>query len=126
MYGLDSFILVPPFSILASILLILSCDALGVYFTRILGFDVCHIEWMRWQAPIIGAVVISVIFYPFALLGIAYLSVFKSVALFLIGISLLHLVLMGKEVCLLNCFFYNFENSFYMKTTFFNLNLNFI
>ena len=97
MYGLDSFILTPPFSILASILLIFSCDALGVYITRILGFEVRPIKWMRWQAPIIGAALLSVIFYPFALLGIAYLSVFKFVAFFLIAISLLHLVLMGKE-----------------------------
>lgn len=91
MYGLDSFLLDPPFSAIVSIFLIIGCDGLGIYVLRISGLQTHDIKWPRWQAPMLGALVLSVIFYPVALLGVADLSVLRSVGILLVGFSVVHL-----------------------------------
>jgi hypothetical protein len=91
MYGLDSYVLGPPLSVIVSILLILGCDGLGAYTMSIFGLKIDFVKWHRWQAPIIGALVLSILLYPLALIGIATLSVFRAVALLLVGLSIVHL-----------------------------------
>jgi len=62
MYGLDANIIQPPFSAIISILLTLACDYIGVVvILRFLKINTFNIKWMRWQAPIIGAALLSVI-----------------------------------------------------------------
>ena len=90
MHGLDSFILPAPFSLIVSILLIISCDNLGNHLLKISGLYAHNGGWLRWQAPIIGLSVLSILLYPLALVGYAYLTVLKSVAILLIILSLSH------------------------------------
>ena len=91
MYGLDSFVLDPPFSAIVSISLIIGCDSLGIYVLRITALQTPDIKWPRWQAPMLGALVLSVIFYPIALLGVADLFVLRSVGILLVVFSVVHL-----------------------------------
>tara|TARA_B100000959_G_C14967963_1_gene618566 strand:+ start:504 stop:2405 length:1902 start_codon:yes stop_codon:yes gene_type:complete len=92
MYGLDANIIQPPFSAIISILLILACDYIGItVVSRLLKINTFNIKWMRWQAPIIGAALLSVIVYPVALLGGAFRGNLRILAITLIAISFLHI-----------------------------------
>ncbi|MDX2470400.1 MAG: DUF1420 family protein [SAR324 cluster bacterium] len=93
MYGLDSFVLEPPLSAIVSLMLIIACDGLGVYISKYFGLQVQGANWLRWQAPIFGALFLSILLYPFALLGFATLEIFRIIAIVLIAFSLFHLFL---------------------------------
>ena len=81
MYGLDSFVLDPPFSAIVSILLIIGCDSLGICVLYISGLQIPGIKWPRWQAPMLGVLALSVIFYPIPILGKGDLFVLRSVGI---------------------------------------------
>ncbi len=69
-FGLNTNVLTPPFSALVSILMIAGIDWLGLRLAR--GFDLLGSSapaWHRWQAPIIGAMLLSILLYPLALAG---------------------------------------------------------
>ena len=97
MYGLDNYLLSPPFSVFVSIILIFSLDAIGLLFIKTLSFADPMVKWVRWQAPIIGATTLAIIFYPLALIGFANLSVLRIVVLGLMAISFIHLFLILKN-----------------------------
>jgi len=93
MYGLDANIIPPPFSAMVSILLILACDYIGLrVISNFLKINIINIKWMRWQAPIIGVALISIIVYPLALIGQAYRSNLRILAIILIAIALVHVM----------------------------------
>jgi hypothetical protein len=91
-YGLDSFVLDPPLSQFVSLLLLISMDAIGISFVKIIGININANNWLRWQAPVIGTSILSVLLYPMALMGIAGLNNFRLIALGLIVVSIIHIV----------------------------------
>jgi hypothetical protein len=91
-FGLDSFVLSPPLSQFVSVLLLISMDAIGILFVKLIGIELSVNNWLRWQAPVIGASVISVLLFPLALGGVAVIDNFKLIALSLVIISIVHLV----------------------------------
>jgi len=97
-YGLDSFLLSPPLSLIASVLLFISVDAIGIYVLRIIKIDLLNYNWVRWQTPIIGAAVLSIILYPIALSGYSSLLVFRVIAFVLLVISLFHTIELFKNI----------------------------
>ena len=91
MYGLDSFVLEPPLSTIFSILLIVGLDGIGL---KLLGY-LCpqneNFKWLRWQAAILGALVLTILLYPIALFGNTGLIFFQIVGVIIIAISLIHI-----------------------------------
>ena len=93
MYGIDSYVLMPPFGALVSVLLLSGCDALGLLMLR--GFGLCSREaprWHRWQAPIVGAALLTLVLYPLALVNLTPLMLMRTVAILLGGIGLVNAV----------------------------------
>ena len=98
MYGLDSFVSTPPISAITSLLLIIACDGIGVFAIKVSGLNKLNAAWLRWQAPIVGTLLLSVFSYPLALAGFATLFVFRIVGTGLIVISLIHLYKLGANL----------------------------
>jgi hypothetical protein len=93
MYGLDANIIPSPFSAMVSILLIIACDFIGLrIISNFLKINIVNIKWIRWQAPIIGAALLSVIVYPLALIGYAFRSNLRILAIILLAIALIHII----------------------------------
>lgn len=84
-FGLNANVLTPPFSALLSMLMIAGIDWLGLrvaYIFNLLGPSAP--AWHRWQAPILGAMLLSVLLYPLALAGMTPRWCFQAIG---IGIS---------------------------------------
>ncbi len=62
-FGLDANVAYPPLSVLYSIFLIFGCDFLGFYILKLFESSLGKVKntWIRWQAPLIGALLLSVI-----------------------------------------------------------------
>lgn len=88
MFSLDQLVATPPLAAFFSLLLIAGLDQLGLFFLRVLGFGVgSHRDWVRWQAIIVGAMLLAISLYPLALAGLTprKLMQFISVVLMLMG-----------------------------------------
>ena len=93
MFSLDQWLATPPLSALFSILIIAGLDLFGVWILRAFNFEVnSYKEWVRWQAPIVGAMLLAIILYPLALAGLTPLKLMQSVAIFSMGGGILHLI----------------------------------
>ncbi|AKP26347.1 conserved membrane hypothetical protein [Leptospira interrogans serovar Manilae] len=84
-FGLDANVAYPPLSVLYSIFLIFGCDFLGFYILKLFESSIGKVKntWIRWQAPLIGALLLSVILYPLALSALTPRFLMKSAAIFL-------------------------------------------
>ena len=95
MTSLDQFTAVPPFAALASILLIIGLDWLGLKLLMTCGFLGSYHNnkknWLRWQSPIIGSMMLAVLLYPPAMLGLTNFLLMKSIALALVALGCIHL-----------------------------------
>lgn len=81
MYSLDHFIATPPLSAIFSLLLITGCDALGLICLPFFGMKKpAYNEWQRWQAPVVGTMILGIILYPLALYGITTILFMRSFA----------------------------------------------
>ncbi|KXZ34362.1 DUF1420 family protein [Leptospira sp. ZV016] len=98
-FGLDANVVYPPLSALYSIFLIFGCDFLGFYVLRLFENSLGQIKnsWIRWQAPLTGALLLSVIFYPLALFGITPRFLMKGVAIFLSVLGFSNICFFVKE-----------------------------
>ena len=68
MFSIDQLSVTPPLSLFISILLIAGCDLIGAFLLRRLGFfNSENRTWLRWQAPIIGAMLLAIFLFPLAL-----------------------------------------------------------
>ena len=68
MFSIDQLLSTPPLSAFFSILLIAGCDFIGTLFLDRLGLvSGGHKDWIRWQAPVVGAMLFAIILYPLAL-----------------------------------------------------------
>jgi len=93
MFSLDQWLATPPLSALFSILIIAGLDLFGVWILRAFNFEVnSYKDWVRWQAPIVGAMLLAIILYPLALAGLTPLKLMQSVAIFIMGGGILHLI----------------------------------
>jgi hypothetical protein len=93
MFSLDQWLAVPPLSALFSLLLIAGLDMLGLYLLRQLGFAVGHrTEWVRWQAPLVGAMFLAICLYPFALARLTPLELMRCIALSCMALGLWNLL----------------------------------
>nr|WP_268766528.1 DUF1420 family protein [Leptospira alstonii] len=82
-FGLDANIAYPPLSVVYSILLIFGCDFLGFYALKLFEDSLGQIKntWIRWQAPLVGILLLSILLYPLALSGFTSRTFMKSVAI---------------------------------------------
>lgn len=80
--GLDSVIAPPPQGAVIVLLLVAGCDALGLLVARRV-FRIARPAdppWHRWQAPIIGAMVLAILLYPLALAGLTPYGLLRTLA----------------------------------------------
>lgn len=92
MFSLDQWVATPPLSALFSLLLIAGLDGLGSWVLRLLGFEVgSHRAWVRWQSPVVGAMLLAIVLYPFALLSLTPLKLMQGIAVVCMGGGLWHL-----------------------------------
>ena len=81
MFSIDQFLASPPLSAVISVLLILGCDLMGTLLLRASGFIVSdHRDWIRWQAPILGAMLLAIILYPLALVNLTSRLFMQAIA----------------------------------------------
>lgn len=81
MFSIDQTLATPPLSALISIYLIAGFDLIGVFLLRRIGFTIgSHRDWVRWQAPIMGAMLIALVLYPLALLNLTSLLFMQLIA----------------------------------------------
>ena len=100
MYGLDANVALPPFSAIISILLLIGSDCLGYEFIRyFLKQDTIEVRWMRLQAPIVGASILSIVTFPMALFGAANRVNLQILAILLIVAACIHMA----RRCSVNC-----------------------
>ena len=98
-FGLNANVLTPPFSALVSMLLIAGIDRLGLRLAHI--FDLLGPSapvWHRWQAPIIGAMLLSVLLYPLALAGMTPRWFFQVIGICISTFGILHAFLILKNL----------------------------
>ena len=97
MFSIDQWLAPPPLSALFSILIIAGLDLSGVWILRVFNFEVgSYKDWVRWQAPIVGAMLLAIILYPLALAGLTPLKLMQSVAIFSMGGGFLNLIKAAK------------------------------
>ncbi|EKQ90135.1 DUF1420 family protein [Leptospira borgpetersenii] len=98
-FGLDANVAYPPLSVVYSIFLIFGCDFLGFYILRLFENSLGQIKnsWIRWQAPLTGALLLSVVFYPLALFGLTPRFLMKCVAIFLSVLGFTNVCFFVKE-----------------------------
>lgn len=82
MFNIDQFLAPPPLSALFSIFLLAGFDLIGLFALRRLGMFNEARSWIRWQAPIFGAMLVAIILYPLALLQITPIFFMQVVAIF--------------------------------------------
>ena len=93
MFSLDQWAATPPLSALISILMIAGIDRIGIFSLGLLGFDVnSRINWVRWQAPVVGAMLLAIFLYPLALAGFTPLRLMQCIAFICIVFGILHLL----------------------------------
>lgn len=93
LFGLDSTLASPPFSAILALILMAGCDALGLKVARCGGLlDAGAPPWQRFQAPVLGAVLLSILLYPLALAGWSPRWFLQAVACGLIAWGGIHAV----------------------------------
>ncbi len=97
MFGLEQLLAPPPLSALASLLLLCGLDRLGLlamHRTGLLQLD--RKASLRWQAAIVGAMLLALLLYPLVLLGLASRMLMRLAAVGLLLAGALHVA-----VCLM-------------------------
>ena len=101
MHSLDQWAAVPPLSLIYSLMLICGLDFAGALFLRLLGFQSTKVtDWIRWQAPMFGAMSLGIFLYPVALAGYFSLTVIKSLAFICCFLGLINVINAGKRLWL--------------------------
>ncbi|EMY76246.1 PF07220 family protein [Leptospira weilii serovar Ranarum str. ICFT] len=98
-FGLDTNIVYPPLSAVYSILLIFGCDFLGFHTLKLFQSSLGQIKntWIRWQAPLMGALLLSIVLYPLVLFGFTSRTFMKSVAFLFIVFGLIDIFFFLRE-----------------------------
>ena len=97
-FGLNANVLTPPFSALVSMLMIAGIDWLGLRLAHIFNLlEPTAPAWHRWQAPILGAMLLSVLLYPLALAGVTPRWFFQTTGIFISAFGTAHLFLILRN-----------------------------
>src|SRR3989344_5481876 len=97
-YGLDANLVSPPISAFIALMLIAGCDALGVRGARLFGLlGPFAPAWHRFQAPILGVMLLSTVLYPLALAGLTTRGFMQVIAVGLSTFGILHVVIALRE-----------------------------
>lgn len=89
MFSIDQLLASPPLSALLSLLLIAGIDLVGAFALRSLGLiRGGRKDWVRWQAPIVGALLLAMVLYPLALGNLTSRAFMQIVATSCIGAGL--------------------------------------
>ncbi|EMS85324.1 DUF1420 family protein [Leptospira noguchii] len=98
-FGLDANVAYPPLSVLYSIFLIFGCDLLGFYILKLFENSLGQIKnsWIRWQAPLTGALLFSIILYPLSLFGYTPRFLMRGTAIFLSALGFINVFFFVKE-----------------------------
>jgi hypothetical protein len=97
-FGLNANVLPPPFSALVSMLMIAGIDRLGLRLAHIFNLlGPSAPAWHRWQAPIIGAMLLSVLFYPLALAGMTPRWCFQAAGIGISAFGAWHIILILRN-----------------------------
>lgn len=99
MFSIDQIIAKPPLSAIISLLLIFGCDLIGR--TALLGFGFClsgRSDWVRWQAPIIGSMLLAIVLYPLALADLTSWLFMQVTAFFCIAAGAFQMCRIGKTI----------------------------
>ena len=97
MHSLDQWVAVPPLSLIYSLMLICGLDLIGAFSLRLLGYQSTKVtDWIRWQAPMFGAMSLTIFLYPAALAGYFSLAVIKSVAFLCCFLGLINVISTGR------------------------------
>jgi hypothetical protein len=97
-FGLNANVLTPPFSALVSMLMIAGIDWLGLRLAHIFNLlGPSAPAWHRWQAPIIGAMLLSVLLYPLALAGITPRWFFQTTGICISAFGASHILLILRN-----------------------------
>jgi hypothetical protein len=92
MFSLDQLVAPPPVSLVISLLLIGGIDLIGILFLRLLGLVNCdRKDWVRWQAPIVGAMLLAIALYPLVLAGLTSRRFIQLIASALVGAGIVQL-----------------------------------
>jgi hypothetical protein len=92
-YGFDAYVLVPPYSLVVSVLLLLACDMVGNIFLRTFKLKLHIGSWVRLQAPLFGLMLLAILVYSMALMGFATLSNLRFISSLLIIMLGAHFIL---------------------------------
>ena len=91
MFSIDQFLAPPPLSVIFSIFLIAGLDLLGMLLLQKINFlDYTNLRWIKWQAPIIGAMLLAIFLYPLALAQLTSKLFMQVIAIFFIILGILH------------------------------------
>lgn len=97
-FGLNANVLPPPFSALVSMLMIAGIDWLGLRLAHIFNLlGPIAPAWHRWQAPILGAMLLSVLLYPVALAGITPRWFFQTTGICISAFGAVHIFLILRN-----------------------------
>ena len=89
MFSLDQLVAPPPISVLVSLLLIGGVDLIGAIFLGLLGLtNGGRKDWVRWQAPVVGAMLLAIVLYPLVLAGLTPRRLMQLVAIIFIGVGI--------------------------------------
>ena len=95
MFSLDQFAAPPPYSVLASVFLVIGLDYIGFQFLKLVGLigsdRLNSKDWLRWQSVVIGSMILAVILFPLALLGLTHFILMKGLAIALLLMGCIHL-----------------------------------
>jgi hypothetical protein len=88
-FSIDQLLASPPLSALLSLLLIAGIDLVGAFALGSLGLIRGGLkDWVRWQAPIVGALLFAVVLYPLVLANQTPRAFMQTVATICIGAGL--------------------------------------
>lgn len=127
MYSIDQVIFQPPFSAIISILLILGCDLIGFQILKKMRFfSTGHNIWLRWQAPVVGAMFLALILYPLALANFSSRTFMQITAFIIFSVGFFHFfnkakVFLKKKGKLIEFFKLIRLQSYFMNLLFFIL-----
>lgn len=83
MFSIDQLVAQPPLSLIISLLLIFGLDLIGSVTLKKLGFfSKKNKNWARWQATIVATMLLAIILYPLALIGLTSRVFFQQIGIF--------------------------------------------
>ena len=98
-FGLNANVLMPPFSALVSMLMIAGVDWLGLRLAHIFNLmGPSAPAWHRWQAPTLGSMLLSILLYPLALVGMTPRWSFQAIGVGISAFGVWHALLILRNL----------------------------